>query len=176
VSRGVELGFLVAVIVAECIAELLPPSDRVTLKWPNDVQVDGAKVAGVLPEAGTSDMALNWVVVGVGLNLAHAPTGTPYPATSLRAHGVAVRSEHALRAFLARLERWLPRWEAEGFGPVREAWLAFAPASGTEVSVTMGDRQHRGVFDGLDADGAMLLATADGTRRISAGEVAFGSM
>ena len=129
VSRGVELGFLIAVIV-----------------------------------------------VGVDLNLAHAPTNTPYTAISLRAHGEAMTPEQALRAFLVRLERWLPRWEVEGFGPVREAWLAFAPGLGTEVTVTMGDRQQRGVFNGLDADGAMRLATAVGTRRISAGEVAFGSM
>jgi BirA family biotin operon repressor/biotin-[acetyl-CoA-carboxylase] ligase len=176
VSRGVEVGFLVAVIVAECLVEALPRSARVALKWPNDVQVDGAKVAGVLPEAGTSDMTLNWIVVGVGLNLAHAPTGTPYPATSLRAHGVAMTPEQALRAFLARLEYWLPRWEKEGFGTVRDAWLTYAPGLGTEVTVTMGDRQQRGVFNGLDVDGAMLLATANGTRRISAGEVAFGWM
>ena len=176
VSRGVELGFLVALIVAEYAAEVVPHSASVTLKWPNDVQVDDAKVAGVLPEAGTSDTALNWLVIGVGLNLANAPTDTPYPATSLRAHGVATTPEQALRAFLARLEHWLPRWENEGFGPVRDTWLAFAPGLGTDVTVTMGDRQQHGVFNGLDADGAMLLATADGTRRISAGEVKFGSM
>jgi BirA family biotin operon repressor/biotin-[acetyl-CoA-carboxylase] ligase len=84
--------------------------------------------------------------------------------------------EQALRAFLARLEYWLPRWEKEGFGTVRDAWLTYAPGLGTEVTVTMGDRQQRGVFNGLDVDGAMLLATANGTRRISAGEVAFGWM
>ena len=176
VSRGVELGFLVAVIVAEWLAKVLPGSDRVALKWPNDVQVDGAKVAGVLPEAGASDTTLHWIVVGVGLNLVHAPTDTPYPATSMRAHRVAMTPEQALRGLLARLEHWLPGWAQAGFGPVRDAWLAFAPGLGSEVTVTVGDRQQRGVFDGLDADGAMLLATADGTRRISAGEVAFGSM
>ena len=78
------------------------------------MQVDGAKVAGVLPEAGTADMTLNWIVIGVGLNLAHAPTDTPYPATSLRAHGVAMTPEQALRAFLARLEHWLPRLGERG--------------------------------------------------------------
>lgn len=139
-------------------------------------RVDDAKVAGVLPEAGASDTTLNWIVVGVGLNVVHAPTDTPYPAASLRAHGVAMTPEQALRKFLARLEHWLPRWENEGFGLVRDAWLAFAPGVGAEVTVTMGDRPQRGVFNGLEADGAMLLATAEGTRRISAGEVAFGSM
>jgi BirA family biotin operon repressor/biotin-[acetyl-CoA-carboxylase] ligase len=72
------------------------------------VRVDGAQVAGALPEAGTSDMTLNWIVVGVGLNLAHAPTGTPYPATGLRARSVAVTADQVLRAFLARRQHWLP--------------------------------------------------------------------
>jgi BirA family biotin operon repressor/biotin-[acetyl-CoA-carboxylase] ligase len=97
VSRGVELGFLVALIVAEYVPEVLQQSAGVALKWPNDVQGGRREVAGVLPEAGASDTTLNWIVVGVG----HAPTDTPYPATSLRAHGVAMTPEQALRKLLA---------------------------------------------------------------------------
>jgi BirA family biotin operon repressor/biotin-[acetyl-CoA-carboxylase] ligase len=175
ITRVAELGFVAAVMVADCVAELLPPGPAVTLKWPNDVLVDDAKISGVLPEAGGSDAA-PWVVLGVGLNLAHAPTGVPYPATSLGAHGAAVTSEAALRAFLGHLERWLARWDNEGFGAVREAWLARAPRVGTEVTVTKGQEAEpaRGVFHGLDADGALLLGVADGVRRISAGDVKFG--
>jgi BirA family transcriptional regulator, biotin operon repressor / biotin---[acetyl-CoA-carboxylase] ligase len=117
VSRGVELGFLVALIVAEYVPEVLQQSAGVALKWPNDVQGGRREVAGVLPEAGASDTTMNWIVVGVG----HAPTDTPYPATRLRARGVAMTPEQALRKLLARLEHWLPRWENEGFGLVRDA-------------------------------------------------------
>jgi BirA family biotin operon repressor/biotin-[acetyl-CoA-carboxylase] ligase len=172
--RAAELGFLCAVVVADCVAELLPRGDGVGLKWPNDVQVDGAKVAGLLPEAESSGEALAWVVLGVGLNLAHAPVGTPYPATCLRLHGATATPEQALWAFLRHLAGWLPRWKHEGFVAVRDAWLARALGLGGEVVVNLGDRQQRGIFRGLDSDGAMILGTAQGDRRITAGDVAFG--
>ena len=173
-SRGPELGFLAAVVVAECVAGLLPRPDCVALKWPNDVQIDGAKVAGILPEAQSAGDGLAWVVLGVGLNLAHAPADTPYPATSLRAHGATVTPERGLRAFLAPLGHWLRRWDEAGFGQVRTAWLARAQGRGQEVTVKLGNRQERGIFRDLDADGAMLLETTHGLRRITAGDVAFG--
>ena len=169
-----ELGFVAAVAMGDCVAGLLPSGGRVGLKWPNDVQVDGAKVAGLLPEAACAGPDLAWLVIGAGLNLAHAPEGLPYRATSLRAHGAAVLPEQALEAFLAQLARWLGRWRSDGFAPVRAAWMARAAGLGREAAVTLAGRQERGVFRGLDKDGAMLLDTADGARRITAGEVAFG--
>jgi BirA family biotin operon repressor/biotin-[acetyl-CoA-carboxylase] ligase len=173
IARVAELGFIAAVVVADCVAGLLPPGPRVTLKWPNDVLVDDAKISGVLPEAGGADEA-PWVVVGVGLNLAHAPTDVLHPATSLSAHGATVTPEDGLRACLTHFEGWLTRWRSEGFGAVRDAWLARAPAVGAEVTVTKAAEQARGVFNGLDADGALLLGVAGGVQRITAGDVKFG--
>ena len=172
--RVPELGFVAAVAVAACVADHLPHDAIVGLKWPNDVQVDGAKIAGILPEASSAGAVLSWVVLGVGLNLAHAPAGMPYPVTSLAAYGPTVTPEQVLRKFLVHLECWLLRWETEGFGVVRAAWLEHATGLGKAVTVQVGDRQEHGVFHDLDADGAMLLGTADGLRRITAGEVAFG--
>ena len=86
-SRAAELGFVAAVATADCVAGLLPAGDPVGLKWPNDVQVDGAKIAGILPEARSLEGKLDWAVLGVGLNLSHAPTGVPYPVTSLTLAG-----------------------------------------------------------------------------------------
>jgi BirA family biotin operon repressor/biotin-[acetyl-CoA-carboxylase] ligase len=172
--RVAELGFLSAVVTAECVAELLLHGDRVGLKWPNDVQIDGAKVAGILPEAQSTDEALAWVVLGVGLNLAHAPVDTPYPATCLHTHGGTATAEQALQGFLAYLAGWLPRWESEGFSPVRAAWLARARGLGNEVTVDLDGVRERGIFRGLEANGSMILDTANGRRRITAGDVAFG--
>ena len=95
-SRAAELGFVAAVVTADFIAGVLPAGAVVGLKWPNDVQVDGAKIAGILPEARSVGEALEWVVLGVGLNLAHAPDAMPYQVTSLGAHGVSVTPEEAL--------------------------------------------------------------------------------
>jgi BirA family biotin operon repressor/biotin-[acetyl-CoA-carboxylase] ligase len=174
--RAAEVGFVSGVAMAACVAGLLPRAGRVGLKWPNDVQVEGAKVAGLLPEAQSAGAALAWVVLGAGLNLAHAPAGLPYPATCLRVHGVTVTPEQGLQAFLAQLAQWLTRWETEGFAPVRDAWLARVRGLGREVTVTLDDRQERGIFRSLDNDGAMILATGEGLRRITAGDVAFGAV
>jgi BirA family biotin operon repressor/biotin-[acetyl-CoA-carboxylase] ligase len=174
-ASAAELGFVSAVAMAACIADLLPPGAAVALKWPNDVQIGGAKVAGLLPEAQCLGPDLAWVVLGAGLNLLEAPTDLPYPATDLRAQGVAVTPEQALDAFLSQLAHWLRRWVEEGFAPVRAAWLARGKGIGRPVTVTLGDRQERGVFRGLDRDGAMMLSTPEGERRITAGDVAFAS-
>jgi BirA family biotin operon repressor/biotin-[acetyl-CoA-carboxylase] ligase len=168
-----ELGFVSAVAMAGCVAGLLPPGAAVALKWPNDVQVGGAKIAGLLPEAQCLGPELTWVVLGAGLNLLEAPTGLPYPATDLRAEGVVVTPGQALEAFLTQLAHWLRRWEGEGFAPVREAWLARGKGVGQRVTIKLGDRQEQGVFLGLAGDGAMILGTEAGERRITAGDVAF---
>ena len=168
-----ELGFVSAVAMADCVAALLPFGSAVALKWPNDVHVGGAKVAGLLPEAQCLGPDLAWVVLGAGLNLLEAPTGLPYPATDLRAQGATVTPEQALDTFLTQLAHWLRRWENKGFAPVRAAWLARGKGLGQRVTVNLGDRQEQGVFRGLDGDGAMILSTKEGERRITAGDVAF---
>ena len=175
-SAVAEIGFVAAVAMGDCAAALLPPGPRVGLKWPNDVQVDGAKLAGLLPEAACVGQDLSWVVLGAGLNVAHAPEGLPYRATCLHAHGAAATPGQALEAFLARLAHWLARWQAEGFAPIRAAWLARASGLGSEAAVTLAGHQQRGTFRGVDTDGAMLLDTPGGTRRITAGEVEFGAL
>jgi BirA family biotin operon repressor/biotin-[acetyl-CoA-carboxylase] ligase len=168
-----ELGFVSAVAMAGCVAALLPHGSAVQLKWPNDVHIAGAKVAGLLPEAQCLGPDLAWVILGAGLNLLEAPTGLPYAATDLRAHGVVVKPEQALDSFLTQLAHWLRRWEDEGFAPVRAAWLARGAGVGQPVTITLDDRQEHGIFAGLDRDGAMMLSTAAGERRITAGDVAF---
>jgi BirA family biotin operon repressor/biotin-[acetyl-CoA-carboxylase] ligase len=165
--------------MADCVAELLPqgssPDAEVELKWPNDVRIAGAKVAGLLPEAQCLGSDLIWVVLGAGLNLREAPTGLPYEATNLRAHGATVTPEQALDTFLAQLAHWLQCWQDQGFAPVRAAWLARETGVGRQVTVTLGDRQERGVFAGLDDNGALILRTETEERLVTAGEVAFAS-
>ena len=173
--RAAELGFLPAIAVADYVATLIPGHGRVELKWPNDVLVDGAKVAGLLPSAQCVGDGLAWVVLGIGLNVAHFPPGTPYPATSLRAHGVTVTPQQGLNAVLAHLALWLTRWDRDGFDGVRTAWLARARELDRAITIGCGTDQVRGTFRGLAPDGAMRLDVDGAERRITAGEVAFGS-
>lgn len=158
--------------------------DRFTLKWPNDVLGDGAKLAGIalgtetLPAArlGEGRDERRAVVVGIGVNVAHAPEGLPYPAASLQDLGFAVEAETLFRALSAA---WIDAYEdwagRNGFVAIRERWLERAAGIGGPVAVRSGDHVLRGVFETIDEHGQLVVRTADGSvRTISAGDVHLG--
>lgn len=140
----------------------------VQIKWPNDLLIDGAKVSGILLErAGTA------VIIGVGVNLAHYPADTDRIATSLAAHGVAVDPADFIETLAEAFARWVERWRCEGVDIVRRRWVACAHPAGTPLTARLPDGSAvDGLFEGLDAEGALILRLADGTRRvIHAGDV-----
>jgi BirA family biotin operon repressor/biotin-[acetyl-CoA-carboxylase] ligase len=138
------------------------------LKWPNDLLLGGAKLAGILLER-----AEDAVVVGVGVNLAHHPDDTDRPATSLAAHGAAPDPALFLETLADIFARWLARWRGEGLAPVRDRWSERAHPPGTALTARLPDgTAFDGLFERLDADGALILRLADGSRRvIHAGDV-----
>ena len=161
-----ELAFLAGLAVAETAAALLPAGRAVTLKWPNDVLVDGAKTAGILIEQEGEA-----AILGIGLNLAHCPADTPYPATALAAAGAEADVAAARARLLERLAAALSCWRGEGFAAIRAAWLARAHPLGAALSVRLPEGVIAGRFAGLDPAGALLIETANGPRRITSGEV-----
>lgn len=169
--RGAELGFLTAVAVADTVDALLLPHRRAMLKWPNDLLVNGSKLAGILIESELGPDAIAWTIIGVGVNIAYSPADALYPVTSLSAEGVTTDVDSFGPALLERMAAWLERWTADGFEPVRAAWLARAHPLGETIRVG----EVTGRFAGLDEDGALLLITPSGTRRIRTGDVAFGT-
>ena len=101
-EKAGQLSFVAGLALADTVSSLIGPDGAVSIKWPNDVLVGGAKISGILLESGAaSDAHLDWVCVGMGLNLAHFPDNTPYLATSIAAH-TGHRPEN-----LAVLEVWL---------------------------------------------------------------------
>jgi BirA family biotin operon repressor/biotin-[acetyl-CoA-carboxylase] ligase len=165
-SRLVELSFLAAVAVADAVAGLLPPRAEVRLKWPNDVLVDGGKIAGILLEN-----AGGVTILGIGLNVLRAPETAGYrTATVLGAGGLAT-VDGARDLVLERLERLLAQWTTDGFAPIRDAWMARAFATGTRLRVNLREGVIEGGFAGLDHDGALLLMVDGATRRIVAGDI-----
>jgi BirA family biotin operon repressor/biotin-[acetyl-CoA-carboxylase] ligase len=173
--RTAELGFIAALAVAETVETFLPPSTTAQLKWPNDVLVNGAKISGILLEGQFSGQGIAWIVAGIGVNIVSMPDSPAYPTTSLAASGAAaVTVEAVLHVLLTRLGAWLDSWRGAGFEPVRAAWMRRAARLGDPISVRIGTAPLTGRFGGIDHDGALLLETTEGTRRITAGEVAFG--
>lgn len=139
-----------------------------TIKWPNDLLIDGAKVAGILLER-----ADDAVVAGFGVNTAQAPTLPDRPTTTLRNAGIAVSPAELIERLADRFAAWLARWREPALGAVADSWLAYAHPSGTALSVNLPDGgRAEGRFDGLAADGALALRLASGERRIiHAGDV-----
>lgn len=173
VGNAAQLGLLAALAIGDALAALLRPIPDLRYKWPNDVLVEGCKVAGILLEsAATGARSLDWVVVGVGINVASHPAGTRYPATSLAALAATPPSiESVLEEFAAAFLSWETRWRCEGFAPVRRAWLDRAQGLGAMIEVRLDRESVTGRFVDLDGDGALLLETHAGRRRIAAGEV-----
>lgn len=170
-----QASFVAAVALGGAIAALTPDDLAVRFKWPNDILVNGAKVAGVLLESGGPSED-PWLVVGTGINLRHHPPGTDFPATDLAAEGASVEGPALARAYLEALSDWRARWRAQGFAPIRAAWLGAAAHLGGEITLKLQDRPPRpGRFVDLDQDGALLFQPTGtgGLERVSAGEVHF---
>jgi BirA family transcriptional regulator, biotin operon repressor / biotin---[acetyl-CoA-carboxylase] ligase len=162
------LPLLAGVAVSRAADEWSVPT---RLKWPNDVLVEGRKIAGILLESRRGAMAPAVVALGIGVNLRQRgfPAELAERATSVRlANGREVERDTLLSALLARLDHWRDRLESEGFAPVRERWRALADTLGRAVSVDGVD----GVAVDLDEDGALLVEDAHGVRRrVVAGDV-----
>jgi len=174
---GAHISFVAALAISDTAASFVPQSVPVRCKWPNDVLVNGRKVAGILleSEAGEGGV-LDWLVLGVGINLRHFPEGTDYAATSLTAEGAeGAEPAAALEVYAQHLNRWYERWRAQGFAAIREAWLGRAIGLGGPVVVRLADRTLHGTFVDLDSDGVLLLDREDGSgrQRIAAGDVFF---
>lgn len=177
---GVEIGFVAGVALVETLAALGFGADA-RLKWPNDVLLGGAKVAGLLLESAADADGIGWVLLGMGVNVASAPPPetVPYPATALNVHaaGDGATPEAVLHPLLGRLAEVMRQWRAQGFEPVRRAWLRHGHGLGDPIGVRLGAERALGVFEGLSPDGALILREPSGaTRTILAGDVFFPAL
>lgn len=138
------------------------------IKWPNDLLIGEAKLAGILLERGGDA-----VVVGIGVNLAHCPDDLERPSTSLFAQGLgAPDPEPFLHEAAEAFGRWFAIWR-DSFERVRQRWLERAHPIGTALSVRLpGQEPIDGLFDGLEPDGALRLRLPSGeVQVIHAGDV-----
>lgn len=165
-ARSAELGFLAALAVADAVDALLPRQVRATLKWPNDVLVRDGKIAGILLEqAGEA------LILGIGLNVLHAPSGVPYQVSTIVGCGGLATVDGTRDKLLQTLASWLAVWQQDGFAPIRAAWLVRAHSPGSTLGVQLTDRFVVGQFAGIDTDGTLLLDTPQGRGRIVAGDI-----
>jgi BirA family biotin operon repressor/biotin-[acetyl-CoA-carboxylase] ligase len=159
---------LAGVAVYNAVAVHMPDASGLMLKWPNDLLLGGAKLAGVLIDSAlTPSGRIDWVVIGVGVNIAHAPALPDRPTACLEDAGIKLAPETLAATLISQLDHWM----AAGPKAVRAAWLQHAHPLGTALHVHQGDRMAEGTFAGLAEDGSLLLAGAAGATAVVSGDV-----
>lgn len=173
-AQAAQLSFVSALAVSDVLLRA-GAQDRVALKWPNDVLIDGAKICGILLEASSTGARVDAMIVGMGLNLASHPADTPYTATDFSTAGLGdIDPDTALTWLLEAFELRYAAWRDLGFASVRSDWLIRAYRLGQTIQVMLGDETVIGRFAELDETGALVVETAPGvTRHITAGDVYF---
>jgi len=170
-----QITLMAAVALAETVGAFLtgPPA----IKWPNDIVVDGKKLAGILTEAACDSARVEYVILGIGLNLNYGADSMPAflrpRATSIfQLTGQPVARESVLRRLIQDLDRCYGELEASGFEGLRERWEARFVWRGRLVRVELGDRVLIGRAQGIEPGGALILEDDEGQRRsIVAGDV-----
>jgi BirA family transcriptional regulator, biotin operon repressor / biotin---[acetyl-CoA-carboxylase] ligase len=180
VDQAVTLGFVAGLSLHDALSTLDLGNADIRLKWPNDVLANGGKLTGILLESESTGEGRTAIVVGIGVNIVSAPEGATFKAACLAGLGASVTAE---QVFSALSDAWCARyaqWDAGrrtrgGIEAIRTAWIERAAGIGGPVAIVSGAREIRGTFETLDADGRLVVLTADGSRvAISAGDVYFG--
>jgi BirA family biotin operon repressor/biotin-[acetyl-CoA-carboxylase] ligase len=174
--QAATLGFVAGLALDAALSACAPAlHSHLALKWPNDVLVDGKKLAGILLESERIESG-HAVVVGIGVNIGSAPCDLP--AASLVALGVDIDAEQVFTELSGAWLDYARIWsEGRGLPTIRSHWLARAAGVGAEITVWVGDKVLRGTFETLDEQGLLILRLPNReAMAIAAGEVYFGPL
>ncbi|TDR80510.1 biotin--[acetyl-CoA-carboxylase] ligase [Paludibacterium purpuratum] len=167
------LSLAVGLALARVLRQLGAP---VELKWPNDVLLDGRKMAGILIELSGDALGPAAVVIGIGINL-HEPQGVDQAVAALQSCGVAVSRNRLLALLLNELHVVLTTFEAQGFAPFADEWMAMSAHQDQPVRLSFSHGGPiEGVARGVAENGALLVDTAGGRKIFHVGEVSLRSM
>jgi BirA family biotin operon repressor/biotin-[acetyl-CoA-carboxylase] ligase len=171
-ARAMAEAGLFSLICGIAVAEALEGlgARDLRLKWPNDVLLGEAKLAGILIDASAKQDRLEWLVAGIGVNLRAAPEIPGRATAALAAQGLVIPPETAAWAVLDRLALWLEAAPAQ----IRAAWLARGPAPGAPLQLARGAEVLRGRFAGLSEAGELLLRREDRIEAVNTGEILLG--
>lgn len=171
--------FVAALALADALALVCGPHAAISLKWPNDVLLNGGKVAGILLESTGQAGRLGHLLIGIGVNLAEAPPpeavepGAMRPVSVRGETGLVVTPDELLDHLAPAFARHEAQFRTYGFAPIRTAWLARAARLGQPVTARTMTETVEGRFETIGDDGALILATATGRRALPAADVFF---
>lgn len=171
--------FAAALALHQAFVQVTGLPQSFTLKWPNDVLCNGGKIAGILLESQGLNGQEPVLCIGIGVNLIAAPDaslvepGAVQPVSLLQETGLRVTPDAFLDALAPAYAAWETTFTAEGFAPLRAAWLARAARLGEPIRARTGAETREGVFETIDAQGNLILRMSQGTLAIPAAEVFF---
>ena len=171
--------FVAALALRDALVAVIGRAEGLTLKWPNDVLLNGGKVAGILLESAGTGGRIDTLVIGIGVNLSAAPTaaevepGAVPPVSLAGETGVHVTPEAFLDHLAPAHDRWERTFTSLGFAPIRTAWLQGAARLGAPVTARTPRETTTGTFADVDMEGHLVLQTAEGPKRIAAADIFF---
>ncbi|WP_434063230.1 biotin--[acetyl-CoA-carboxylase] ligase [Gemmobacter denitrificans] len=178
-DRAALRSFIAALALHQTCVALTGLPQSFTLKWPNDVLLNGGKLAGILLESAGQGGRIGHLVIGIGVNLIAAPTvdqvepGAVPPVSLLGETGLRVTPEMFLDHLAPAFAGWEAEFVAHGFAPIRSAWLAQAARLGETIRARTGTQERHGIFETIDDTGALVLNMNGMREAIPAAEVFF---
>lgn len=178
-GRAALRSFVAALAVLDACVAVTGRPDGFALKWPNDVLLNGGKLAGILLESTGAGAGLAHLAIGIGVNLLEAPSdaavgpGALRPVALMSETGVDVPPEVFLVHLACAYARHEATFRAHGFAPIRSAWLARAAKLGQVITARVAATETTGTFETVDDTGNLVLLTAQGRSRIPAADVYF---
>mgnify|MGYP005846112289 FL=1 len=171
--------FVAALALYDALVAATGRTEGFALKWPNDVLLNGGKLAGILLESAGSGGSLSHFAIGIGVNLRNAPDkaevapGAARPVSLVSETGIAIAPEPFLDLLAPAYARFEAQFVTYGFAPIRAAWLARAAKLGETIVARTSRDTHEGRFETVDAAGNLVLTTARGRQAIAAADVFF---
>jgi len=158
VNHTPQLNFVASLAIYDTLRPFLPREVAFNFKWPNDLLLNEKKFCGILIETSFIGDTLDWLVLGIGINVLSFPKGTIFPATSLKEMGCKDLSDESfLQRFLENFKKYFVSWEVEGFNRVKRAWLKKAYRLNENISLNMNSKKIIGKFIGIDNSGQIIL-------------------
>ena len=171
--------FVAALALRDALVAVTGRAEVFTLKWPNDVLLNGGKLAGILLESSGAAGRVDALVIGIGVNLAGTPdttlleAGALAPVSLLGQTGITITPEDFLTHLAQHFARWEAQFTTHGFGPIRSAWLQNAARIGQNITARMMRDEITGTFVEIDTQGQLVLETPKGRQTIAAADIFF---
>ncbi|MDA7963054.1 biotin--[acetyl-CoA-carboxylase] ligase [Ruegeria sp.] len=171
--------FVAALALFDACVAVTGRAAGLTLKWPNDVLLNGGKLAGILLESTGQGRGVSHLAIGIGVNLSEAPgadmvePGAVRPVSLLSETGALVTPQDFLTELAAAFARYETQFTTYGFEPIRTAWLSRAARLGEVITARTATSETVGTFETVDATGNLVLNTAKGRVSIPAADVYF---